>query len=934
MTVLTPFSPRLRRFGAVLAAVCALAAASGADDTGLIVGRVRTADGAPGRGLRVALVAAERPCRTSALADDAGRFLLTGVPAGRYEISVEGEGPEPRSARAALELPAAQLYRLELVVSGRGGPGGLAVEGLTPERPASPPRTVSGREQLDRIPSGNDLWTVIENQDFSATMNRIDVGGMWAARPGLFSARGGGSWTQTAYALNGVDVTDPFQPGLPLVHPDLFALESIQLVNSDPPVGSSSPGGRINLDVREGGSVLRGGLSLFGVNAALGSDNITPALRQEGLDSSHRLRSALEGNLRFGGPVVKDRLFLFSSWTSFNLEREIAEFEGADRSFLSSGLVHLTYLAPAGRLRLLWTGQSVSEPTYGAGRKVPVEATQDQDRAYDAVTAVWDGRLGKSHSFRAGALFNRGRVSSRLQPDAEGIHGVEILKNIPSGAAAASSDSVRKSFALFGQGTSVLDEAPGRLHILDYGFEVRSTRSDTSGEVPGGRHLRYYEGCGLEVADFDRPGYSHGERGLTLTASARDRLDLGRRLTLAAGLNLSACYGRAASGSEAAADEANRIRWLNLSPRLGITVPLNATGSTAVEVAAGRFYYTMPLSWLVYGQPGAQGALVYAWNDRNGDGEFKEAERGRLLRREGPAYAGIDSGLKRPSTDEYAVSVRGGLGRGWRIALAGFYRETRNIVETVNAGVPFSAYDPVALYDPGDDLQPGTHDDLSFTVFDQRADTLGLDWRLLTNPVSPLRPVSRYRGLDLTVVRPFGRRGGFFFAATATEAVGTTSPGYTEWENDDGLAGALYDDPNSLINAKGRLRFDRAYVVRTALALDGPAGTRLAVLGKYYDGQPFARWIVVEGLNQGPFAIMAHPRGVARYEFNMTWDVRIEKTVAAGAGRLRLMLDGFNVFNQHLATEENPWTGPDWPLRFATEIESPRILRLGLAYEF
>jgi hypothetical protein len=46
------------------------------------------------------------------------------------------------------------------------------------------------------------------------------------------------------------------------------------------------------------------------------------------------------------------------------------------------------------------------------------------------------------------------------------------------------------------------------------------------------------------------------------------------------------------------------------------------------------------------------------------------------------------------------------------------------------------------------------------------------------------------------------------------------------------------------------------------------------------------------------------------------------------------MLDGFNIMNRNLATEENEWTGPEYPERFATEIQSPRIFRLGLAYEF
>jgi hypothetical protein len=103
---------------------------------------------------------------------------------------------------------------------------------------------------------------------------------------------------------------------------------------------------------------------------------------------------------------------------------------------------------------------------------------------------------------------------------------------------------------------------------------------------------------------------------------------------------------------------------------------------------------------------------------------------------------------------------------------------------------------------------------------------------------------------------------------------------------------------------------------------------------KYYDGQPFARKIVVTGFRQGPFYVMAHPRGVARYEFNMTHDLRLQRSFRIGRAALRVILDGFNIFNQPLATEENEWTGPDFPLRFATEIQSPRIFRLGLSYEF
>jgi hypothetical protein len=66
----------------------------------------------------------------------------------------------------------------------------------------------------------------------------------------------------------------------------------------------------------------------------------------------------------------------------------------------------------------------------------------------------------------------------------------------------------------------------------------------------------------------------------------------------------------------------------------------------------------------------------------------------------------------------------------------------------------------------------------------------------------------------------------------------------------------------------------------------------------------------------------------------MTHDIRLEKIVSLGGSRLRIILDGFNIFNQRLAVAENEWTGPEYPLRYATEIQSPRIIRLGFAYEF
>jgi hypothetical protein len=336
---------------------------------------------------------------------------------------------------------------------------------------------------------------------------------------------------------------------------------------------------------------------------------------------------------------------------------------------------------------------------------------------------------------------------------------------------------------------------------------------------------------------------------------------------------------------------------------------------------------------LTWGNPGAPGSRAYSWTDANGDTRLTPNELGGLLRREGPRFGAIDPDLRSPSTDELTLSFNHDLGRGWMISLAGFLRETRDLVETINTGVPSSSYIPRTIFDLGDDRIPDSIDDLRFTIYDQRPETLGADFLLLSNPNRTSR-ASTYKGLDFVLFKRPTDRFLFYLAMTATQAYQLNGPGNTAGENDDGIIGPLYDNPNAEINAKGRPRFDRAYTIRLGFSLDLPLGTRFGAVAKYYDGQPFTRKIIVEGSPQGPFYIQAHPRGVARYEFNMTVDVRLEKRFRLPFGTLHLLADVFNLFNQHLATEENEWTRPEFPLRAASEIQSPRVWRLGLNLEF
>jgi hypothetical protein len=900
-----------------------LAPALPAQNMNSIRGTVENADGSPFPGAEISFstITGDRTWRSSS--DAKGRFHIMGLPQGRFIIACEAGGASLAEG-TGLDFAASRSLFVKLKLVSRVPGGGIVIDTVLHDPDDLASATAIDESQMRLLPSGNSIWSLIENQDFSATTNRIDVGGLWNGLPGLFSARGSASWTQNEFRLNGMSVTDPYSGGLPLLYPDFHSLQSVRLENAGHSALSNTPGGVLDLATKEGGGEYRGTVSAFFSNKVLSSSNITPALQKEGLLENHTLNDSLDAHFDLSGPLVPGKLFFYTSWTGLKVSRNIADFAGDDKSSVYSGLAKLRYEAGRSSWSFLWTGQAVKNPTYGAGRNVPFAATLDQKDTYNVFQSTGTFILGDRHVLALGAGFSRADNRSRFQDDARGQHGIEVFRNLVTGPASAAGQGRRELLTFFARGEFMGMTGPTS-HRFEYGGEVKRSASKSLEEVRDNIHVRFFEGLPLEVVKFNSPG-EHRESSLDASAFVQETLTLPGHFSAMIGLNVNYTDGKVSGGKTG-------VRWLHAAPRVGLVIPFTRSGKTAVKAFAGRNYFGLPLSYLTYGNPNAPGGLAYSWQDKNRDGLFEDGETGTLLRREGPFYAGIDPSLKRPHTDELSVGIAHQSGRGLTISLTGYLRETRDLVETLNTGVPFTSYEPRVVTDIGDDRVPGNYDDLSFLLYDQSESTLGKDFLLLTNPGSDQR-YSRYKGLDLVLLKRTSRRFAYFVSLTATEATGTTSPGNTERENDDGVVGALYDNPNTLVNAKGRMRFDRAYTGRIGLAVRLPLDLQLGYIMKYYDGQPFARKIVVTGFRQGPFTIMAHPRGVSRYEFNMTHDLRLQRSFRIGRAALRVILDGFNIFNQHLATEEYEWTDPDFPLRFATEIQSPRVFRLGLSYEF
>lgn len=871
-----------------------------------------------------------------------GGFHFSGIPP--KEILLKCEAQKYSACSAVLNPPEpGQTVFVRIILSSPDDGTSSRIDIFPIDPTQNLVHTVITESHIRELPTAFNIWSLVENQDLSATTNRIDVGGLWGNLPGLFSSRGGMSWTQNIFLLNGMDVTDPYWTGRPIFQPDVHSLYVIQSVNGGHPPQAYAPGAYLNMLTREGGDKHHGGFSFFLIDSSLQSSNITPALEQEGIFESHKFNSKFEGNFHLSGPLVPKKMFFFSSFSSSGTSRDIAEFEEENTSSLHSGLLGIDYFFSRSRLKVLWTGQIVEHPTYGADRNVPYSATSRLKNSSNILQVLWDTHRRDRHYIRAGLCFAQISLKNDFQRNADFPYGNNLFSGIPSGSAPMAFDDTRRTLSLSFQGESFLGNTSKTSNRLNYGLTAQFASSSSAKEIKDNLHLHFFNGSPLEVIRYNTP-VNHKEAALHLDFYARDTLTFSNLFSLYAGVHLLVSNGwNIGSGSAelpetfgidpADYNRENVISWLNISPRMGVIIPLTRKKTAAAKISVARYYYTLPLNYMTVGNPHALGGRVCRWNDANSDGMFQEGEEGLLLRREGPYFGRIDHDVKRPYTDSFAVTLEKVFNGTLHLSLCGFYRESHNLPATLNIGVPFSEYDPLLLFDIGDDRIPGSHDDLEFIIYDQNPESFGQDFFLLTTPDADSR-MTKYRGLDLTLVKKQGKRFFFYLSLTATEAVGTTNPGNTAWENDDGVLGSLYDDPNSLINARGRVRFDRAYTARLGLRYLAPFGIVFSGIVKYYDGQPFSRMIIVPDLNQGPFTIQANPRGLSRYEYNRTIDIRIEKMFNIGKTNLRLILDGFNLTNRNLATEENAWTSDIYPLRYATEIQSPRVFRLGIAYEF
>ena len=169
--------------------------------------------------------------------------------------------------------------------------------------------------------------------------------------------------------------------------------------------------------------------------------------------------------------------------------------------------------------------------------------------------------------------------------------------------------------------------------------------------------------------------------------------------------------------------------------------------------------------------------------------------------------------------------------------------------------------------------------------------------------------------------------------ATAGRSEGlSANVGFRANENDHGVLGEVFVDPNSRTYAQGRVFSERGYTIKAAGVWTLPWDVRLGYAARYQDGQHFARVVIVPDLNQGTAQIRAFRNGKTRFTFTATLDGRLQKSFTVGRQRLAILFDAYNILNKATEVEEFSVTGPE--SRLTSAVQPPRAVHLGLRLTF
>lgn len=291
---------------------------------GEIFGKVTDDSGAVLPGVTVTITGAALIQPLTTVTSDSGAYRFPKIPIGVYSVTFELTGFK-KLVRSDVVIQAGFNAAIDAKLDLSTVQETVTVTG---ESPVVDTRSTTlaasfSKEALDKIPSARDPWVMIE-QTPGMIMSGSNVGGNLSGQQTGFTAFGSNS--NQAWNLDGAIISDIASGNSSPTYYDFDSFEEIQITTGGSDASQQGAGIQINLITKSGGNQLRGSARFFNTNRKFESNNITPALRDQGVAGGGPIQDIQDYGIEVGGPIVKNKLWYWGAASNNKIHVGVVNF--------------------------------------------------------------------------------------------------------------------------------------------------------------------------------------------------------------------------------------------------------------------------------------------------------------------------------------------------------------------------------------------------------------------------------------------------------------------------------------------------------------------------------------------------------------------------------------------------------------------------------
>ena len=676
----------------------------------------------------------------AAVTDSSGLYRIGDLRPGTYSVTFTLTGFKT-FRRDQLQLPSEFTATLNAELGVGSLEETITVTGASPvvDVTSAAKTSVLDREAIDAIPTGRSIQGMAQLV-VGVNLNLPDTGGARAMQQTYMSTHGM-STSNTTVLVDG-QMTNGLQGdgAIQSYYNDAMNTE-VSYQTSGIGAETSSGGVRLNMIPREGGNRWSGDFKAVNRPGAWQSSNLTDRHRANGLTAGNAIDRVIDYTFGIGGPIRKDKIWIFSSARYFSVNNYIANTfmddgsQGIDDQFIRSAMARLTWqVSPRNKISAYFDEiDKYRGHDMQANYDPETAATVWNSPAYHTTAIKWSSPVTSSLFLEAGWSNNTEYYTNEYQ---EGIER-------PRGSDEWFANAAKNELDLGGYtqaGPTNTTESP-----IAFYWNVSATwvKGDHTFKFGANNRQGTFKHTRQANADLIQQYRSSSTgvrwsvpdsvliRNTPLSYSERLNRDLGiyiqdswriNRLTANLGLrwetlNAQVNAGRSGAGRwvpERSFDEIRNVpSWNDFAPRMALVYDLFGNGRTAIKYSLNRYNLSRTTGIAAAYNPLLSQTATLPWRDVNGNGRADGALRctGYPSAACEISFTGLASNYGIAALNEYGeyprtwnlesgVEVQHELIGGLSVSASWWKGTFRNLTTTINRSYTTADYTPYTWYNP------------------------------------------------------------------------------------------------------------------------------------------------------------------------------------------------------------------------------------------